>query len=61
MPGLWRLHPGDDPEIAVVSYIPNGMSGSHAIPAAKDIIQYYLDGKQQEEANELPSENTLIP
>ena len=53
--------PKDDPEIAVVSYIPNGMSGSHAIPAAKDIIQYYLDGKQQEEANELPSENTLIP
>lgn len=53
--------PKDDPEIAVVIYIPNGIGGSHAIPAAKDIIEYYLDGKTEETGTELPSTNTLIP
>ena len=36
--------PYDDPQIAVVSYIPNGYSGASAAPAAKSILQYYLDG-----------------
>lgn len=53
--------PREDPEIAVVIYIPNGMGGSHAIPAAKNIIEYYLDGKTEETGTEIPPENTLVP
>lgn len=53
--------PRENPEIAVVVYIPNGLGGSNAIPAAKDIIEYYLDGKTEEGATTLPSDNTLIP
>ena len=53
--------PRENPEIAVVIYIPNGIGGSHAEPAAKEIIEYYLDGKTEETGTALPSENTLVP
>ena len=53
--------PRENPEIAVVIYIPNGYGGSQAIPAAKDIIEYYLDGKTEEGATTLPQGNTLLP
>ena len=53
--------PREAPEIAVVIYIPNGIGGSHAEPAAKEIIEYYLDGKTEETGMVLPSENTLVP
>ena len=35
--------PIDDPKIVVVVYIQNGYAGSHASPAAVDVIEYYLD------------------
>ena len=38
--------PFEDPEIAVVVFIPNGFSGASSAPAIKDIIEYYLDRKQ---------------
>ncbi|MEF9987538.1 MAG: penicillin-binding transpeptidase domain-containing protein, partial [Christensenella sp.] len=53
--------PREKPEIAVVIYIPNGIGGSHAERAAKDIIEYYLDGKAEETGTNIPSDNTLIP
>ncbi len=53
--------PQENPEIAVVSYIPNGMSGASAIPAAQSIIEYYLDGKQAETGTQVPTGNTLVP
>ncbi|MBD5558938.1 MAG: hypothetical protein HDQ87_01055 [Clostridia bacterium] len=52
--------PYDEPEIAVVIYIPNGMSGVSASPAARDIIGYYLDCKLEEKQTELPAPNTLL-
>lgn len=52
--------PYEDPEIAVVSYIPNGWGGSYAIPAARDIIEFYLDGKQEEQQQDLPAPNSIV-
>jgi penicillin-binding protein 2 len=52
--------PYNDPEIAVVSYIPNGLGGTYAIPAARDIIEYYLDGEQERTETTIPSSNTLL-
>ncbi|MEG1158535.1 MAG: penicillin-binding transpeptidase domain-containing protein, partial [Christensenellaceae bacterium] len=53
--------PYDDPEIVVISYIPNGQAGGYAIPMTKDIIEYYLDGKEQKVVNEIPTYNMLLP
>ena len=52
--------PYDEPEIAVVSYIPNGFGGAHAIDTVKDIIEYYLDGKEEAATTVLPSTNSLV-
>ncbi|MEA5002362.1 MAG: penicillin-binding transpeptidase domain-containing protein [Christensenella sp.] len=55
--------PYDDPEIAVVSYIPNGYSGASAAPAARSIIEYYLDGKETEgtpKTESVPSSNQIV-
>ena len=35
--------PYDDPQVAVVVYIPNGYSGAHCSPAIRDVLEYYLD------------------
>ena len=35
--------PCDDPQIAVVIYIPNGYSSAYCIEPAKEIVEYYLD------------------
>ncbi len=56
------LTPKDDPEIAVVSFIPNGFSGGHATPAVRDFITFYLDEKAKvDESIELPGGNSLAP
>ena len=55
--------PYDDPQIVVVSYIPNGYSGASAAPAAKDVIEYYLDGLEVEgtpETESVPSVNQIV-
>lgn len=56
------LAPKNDPEIAVISFIPNGFSGGHATQAARDFIGWYLDekGKVVEDID-LPGGNTLAP
>ena len=35
--------PYDDPQVAVVVYIPNGYSGAHCSPTIRDVLEYYLD------------------
>ncbi len=52
--------PFDDPEIAIVVYIPNGYSGSMASSTVKDIVEYYLDLKYATEDDSLPTENSLV-
>lgn len=52
--------PYDDPEIAVVSYIPNGVMGKQAVPVGRDIIEYYLDGKQEKPERLIPSSNSAL-
>ncbi len=54
--------PYDKPEIAVVSFIPNGLSGAAASPAARDFIEWYLDQKTlRTEESTLPGGNQLSP
>ena len=54
--------PYDNPEIAVVSFIPNGYSGGEASPAARDFIEWYLDQETLRTVDyDLPSGNSLAP
>lgn len=56
------LCPKENPEIAVVSFIPNGYAGARCVPAARDFIGYYLDEKAKVEENvDLPGGNSLSP
>ena len=56
------LTPKEDPEIALVSFIPNGFSGSYTVRAAKDFIEFYLDEKAKVDVNiALPGGNSLAP
>ena len=56
------LTPKDDPEIALVSFVPNGFSGSYTVRAAKDFIEFYLDEKAKVDDNiTLPGGNALAP
>lgn len=48
--------PREDPEIAVVVFLPNGLSESvKAYPTAKAAIQYYFDSKNEAETKKQPS------
>ncbi len=51
--------PRDNPEIAVVVFVPYGLGGSRAAPAAQKVIEYYLDSKTEEAAAVLPAPNGL--
>lgn len=56
------LCPRNNPEIALVSFIPNGYSGGHATMAARDFIEFYLDEKAKtSESVILPGGNSLAP
>ena len=56
------LAPKDNPEIAVVSFIPNGFSGSYTVAANRDFIGYYLDEKAKKDVTiALPGGNQLAP
>ncbi len=52
--------PFEEPEIAIVVYIPNGYSGSMASRTVKDIAEYYLDQKYAVEDDSLPFDNTIV-
>lgn len=51
--------PYDEPEIAVVVYIPNGYGGSHCSPAIRDILEYYLDQRQIQTEDFMAPSNSL--
>lgn len=51
--------PYDEPEIAVVVYVPYGLSGAMSSRAAKEIIEYYLDAKIEDESYIAPAVNGL--
>ena len=54
--------PYENPEIAVVVFIPNGYSGSRSAQSARDFIGWYLDQKELRTTDyTLPSGNTLAP
>ena len=53
--------PYEDPEIAVVVFIPNGYSGGIASLTAKDVVQYYLDKRDAVVADDIPTPNSLQP
>ncbi len=45
--------PFDKPEIAVVVYIPDGYQGLLSSQTAKDIVQYYIDKKDQKASDDV--------
>jgi len=56
------LTPREEPEIAVVCFIPNGYAGAQAVRAVRDYIGYWLDEKAKEVVDiTLPGGNSLAP
>ncbi len=54
--------PNAKPEIAIVSFIPNGLSGAYTTRAARDFIEFYLDEKGKvDDTLTLPGGNSLAP
>ncbi len=54
--------PYDRPEIAVVSFVPNGFSGGEASLAAKEFIEWYMNQKtMRTDEADLPGGNQLAP
>ena len=54
--------PYDEPEIAIVVYVKNGLSGGLAAYTAREMIEYYLDRKYDEVQPEtVPGSNDLTP
>ncbi|MDR3051024.1 MAG: hypothetical protein LBU67_04820 [Oscillospiraceae bacterium] len=51
--------PYENPEIAVVCYIPNGYSGGHAAIAVREIINYYMDQRTVSGQEYMPAANAL--
>lgn len=51
--------PYENPEIAVVCYVPYGLSGAMSSPAVRDIVEYYLDSKIADDPLILPAPNAL--
>ena len=51
--------PYEKPEIVVVVYVPNGMSGARSSLAARNIVQYYLESKVDTSELILPAPNGL--
>lgn len=53
------FYPKDEPEIAVVVYVPYGFSGSRSAAAARTVLEYYLSSRVEDEAAILPAPNAL--
>jgi len=54
--------PFDDPEIAIVVYIPHGYSGGNSYLTVKKVIEYYMDNRSAQTGNgEIPGVNELTP
>ena len=53
------LDENKEPEIAVVVFLPHGVSGMNAAPTARDFLQYYFDSKEEVAVTENVAEGTL--
>ena len=54
--------PYDNPEIAVICFIPSGYSGSEASKAPRDFIEWYMQQKTLRNVDvSLPAGNSLAP
>ncbi|MBR3304445.1 MAG: hypothetical protein IKI74_01270 [Christensenellaceae bacterium] len=55
--------PYDEPEIAIVVFLPHGASGSNAAYAVRDILEYYFDRIEDSDRNGRPveKEGSMIP
>ena len=53
--------PYDDPEIAVVTCIPNGWAGARAYITVQEVIKFYLDRKNGQAEENIPADNELLP
>jgi penicillin-binding protein 2 len=51
--------PYEKPEIAVVSYIPNGYGGGYASQAARRVIEYYMDNRGEASVDLMSPANSL--
>lgn len=51
--------PYENPEIAVVVYVPNGYGGARVSPAMKSIIEYYMDQRTITVNETMPASNWL--
>lgn len=56
---LCLLAPRTDPEIAVVIFLPNGLSDTKGFPTAKTIVSHYFNTKYGEQTTS-PEEGTLV-
>ncbi len=52
--------PYDEPEIAVVVFIPHGHSGGMSIAVTKDIVDYYMDRKKVVAEQTIPEVGSLV-
>ena len=52
--------PLDEPEIAIVVMIPNGYSGGLASLVAQDIVEFYLDKKNEAAPEDIPDINEMV-
>lgn len=51
--------PYENPEIAVVCYVPNGYGGGRAYRGVRDIIDYYMRHRSGESSDLMPAANAL--
>jgi len=51
--------PYENPEVAVVVYIPNGYGGAHCSPAIRDILEYYMDQRLIQSEDFMAPSNSL--
>ncbi len=52
--------PYDDPEIAIVSYVPNGLSGGYSSWIAQDILLYYFHQREITAEQTIPDSGSLV-
>lgn len=52
--------PYDEPEIAIVAYVPHGYKGGLSSIVARDIVQFYMDEKKVVAEQTIPDFNSLI-
>lgn len=51
--------PYDEPEIAVVVFIPNGLSGALSSYTMKEIVTYYMESKEAQSEENLPTPGSM--